>query len=170
MNTIFSGVEDFIIIIIIIIIIKRSELDQFWVSSHILKLIAFILWRMGKKKALSHHTSTYFYTHPMSIARSCFRSPTLAGALFGSHCRYRVSCPYQAVVPASHRCRPFFSTVLASKFCHARGLWNSTARRFSSSELTHLVALSASQLVHKKKSIQICTNMHSGGLELTKLT
>ena len=37
--------------------------------------------------------------------------------------------------------------------------------------LTHALALSASQFVHKKKSLRISTsNMHSGGLELTKLT
>ena len=36
--------------------------------------------------------------------------------------------------------------------------------------LTHALALSASQFVHKKKSQQIYTSMHSAGLELTKLT
>ena len=36
--------------------------------------------------------------------------------------------------------------------------------------LTHAPALSASQLVHKKKSQRIYTSMHSAGLELTKLT
>ena len=36
--------------------------------------------------------------------------------------------------------------------------------------LTHAVALSASQFVHKKKSQRIYTSMHSAGLELTKLT
>ena len=36
--------------------------------------------------------------------------------------------------------------------------------------LTHAFALSASQLVHKKKSLRIYTSMHSGGLKLTKLT
>ena len=35
---------------------------------------------------------------------------------------------------------------------------------------THALALSASQLVRKKKSQRICTSMHSAGLELTKLT
>ena len=55
----------------------------------------FILRRMGKNKALAHHTSTYFHTRRVSIQLHCFRSPTLAGAPFGSHCRYSVSCPYQ---------------------------------------------------------------------------
>ena len=36
--------------------------------------------------------------------------------------------------------------------------------------LTHALALSASQLVHKKESLRIHTNTHSGGLELTELT
>ena len=36
--------------------------------------------------------------------------------------------------------------------------------------LTHALALSASQFVHKKKSARIYTSMHSAGLELTKLT
>ena len=36
--------------------------------------------------------------------------------------------------------------------------------------LTHALALSASQFVHKKKSQRIYTCMHSAGLELTKLT
>ena len=36
--------------------------------------------------------------------------------------------------------------------------------------LTHAFALSASQFVHKKKSLRIYTSMLSGGLELTKLT
>ena len=45
---------------------------------------SFILRRMGKNKALAHHTSTYFHTRRVSIQLSCFRSPTLAGAPFGS--------------------------------------------------------------------------------------
>ena len=36
--------------------------------------------------------------------------------------------------------------------------------------LTHALALSASQFVPKKKSSRFFTSMHSGGLELTKLT
>ena len=44
----------------------------------------FILRRMGKNKAVAHHTSPYFYTRRVSIELSCFRSPTLAGAPFGS--------------------------------------------------------------------------------------
>ena len=35
--------------------------------------------------------------------------------------------------------------------------------------LTHALALSAIQFVHKKKSPRIYTSMHSGGFELTKL-
>ena len=36
--------------------------------------------------------------------------------------------------------------------------------------LTHALALSACQFVHKKKSQRIYTHMHSAGLKLTKLT
>ena len=36
--------------------------------------------------------------------------------------------------------------------------------------LTHALALSASQFVHKKKSLRIYTSMHSGVLELAKPT
>ena len=36
--------------------------------------------------------------------------------------------------------------------------------------LTHALALTASQFVHKKKSQRIYTSMHSAGLEVTKLT
>ena len=36
--------------------------------------------------------------------------------------------------------------------------------------LTHALARSASQFVHKKKSPRIYTSMHSGELELTQLT
>ena len=36
--------------------------------------------------------------------------------------------------------------------------------------LTHALALSASQAVHKKKFLRIYTTMHSGALELTQLT
>ena len=36
--------------------------------------------------------------------------------------------------------------------------------------LTHALALSASQFMHKKKSPRTYTSMHSGGFELTKLT
>ena len=36
--------------------------------------------------------------------------------------------------------------------------------------LTHALALSASQFVHKKKPPRVYTSMHSAGLELTKLT
>ena len=36
--------------------------------------------------------------------------------------------------------------------------------------LTHALAISASQFVHKKKCLRTYTSMHSGGLELTKPT
>ena len=56
------------------------------------------------------------------------------------------------------------------QFLSRIGFSNPTARRFSSMLLTHALALSASQFVHKKKSPRIYTRMHSGGLELARLT
>ena len=54
------------------------------------------------------------------------------------------------------------------------GFISPTARRFFIETrvllLTHALALSGSQFVHKKKSPRIFTSMHSGGFELTKLT
>ena len=76
----------------------------------------------------------------------------------------------QAVVTG--RCHPFSSPVLDFKFL-------SRIRRVQQSHcssivhrmlLTHALALSASQFVHKKKSQRIYTSRHSAGLELTKLT
>ena len=57
------------------------------------------------------------------------------------------------------------------QFLSRIGFSNPTARRlFIRVLLTHALALSASQFVHKKKSQRIYTSMHSAGLELTTLT
>ena len=70
-----------------------------------------------------------------------------------------------------HMCHPFSSPVLAFNFLSRIGFSNPAARRlFIECLLTHALALSASQFVHKKKSQRIYTSMHSAGLELTKLT
>ena len=51
------------------------------------------------------------------------------------------------------------------------GFSDPTARRFFiECLLTHFLALSTGQFVLKKKSQRMYTNMHSAGLELTKLT
>ena len=55
------------------------------------------------------------------------------------------------------------------QFLSRIGFSNPTARRFRVL-LTHALALSASQYVHKKNSQRICTGTHLAGLELTKLT
>ena len=47
------------------------------------------------------------------------------------------------------------------------GLSIPTARHVHRMLLTYAFALSASQFAHKKKSLRICTSMHSGGLELS---
>ena len=70
-----------------------------------------------------------------------------------------------------HRCRPFSPPGSCLQFLPRIGFSNPTARRFfNRMMLTHAVALSACQFVHKKKSQRIYTSMHSAGLELTKLT
>ena len=67
------------------------------------------------------------------------------------------------VVPSSPRFLPSFFIAHRVQQSHC----SSILHRVS---LTHAVALSASQFVHKKKSQRIYTSMHSAGLELTKLT
>ena len=67
------------------------------------------------------------------------------------------------VIPSPPRFLPSFFIAHRVQQSH----WSSSVHRVS---LTHALALSASQLVHKKKSQRIYTSMHSAGLELTKLT
>ena len=77
----------------------------------------------------------------------------------------------QAVVTG--RYCPFSPPVLAFNFYRAYiGFSNLTAPRFfiECLLLTHALAFSASQFVHKEKSQRIYTSMHSGGFEPTKLT
>ena len=70
-----------------------------------------------------------------------------------------------------HRCRPLFPPGSCFQFLSRIGFSNPTARRFFTRVLLpHALALSASQLVYKRNSLRIYTSMHSGGLELTKLT
>ena len=68
-----------------------------------------------------------------------------------------------------HGCRPFSAPVLAFNFAH-RVQQSRCSSIFHRVLLTHALALSASQSVHKKKSPRLYTSMHSAGLELTKLT
>ena len=69
-----------------------------------------------------------------------------------------------------HRCRPFFPRFLPSMFIAHRAQQSHCSSIFRRVLLTHALALSASQFVHKKKAQRIYTSMHSTGLELTKLT
>ena len=70
-----------------------------------------------------------------------------------------------------HRCRLFPPPrVLASIFIAHRVQQSHCSSTFHRVLLTHALALSARQSVHKKKSPRFCTSMHSGRLELTKLT
>ena len=70
-----------------------------------------------------------------------------------------------------HRNRPFSPPVLAFFFFIAHRVQQSHRSSIIHRVLlTHALAFSASQFVHKKKSPRIYTSMHSGGFELTKLT
>ena len=72
--------------------------------------------------------------------------------------------------PPRHRCPPFSSPVLTFDFIAHRVQQSHCSPIFHRALLTHALALSASQFVHKKKSQRICSSMHSAGLDLTKLT
>ena len=63
-----------------------------------------------------------------------------------------------------------FPPVLAFNLCLAWGLAIPLLVDFHRVLLTHALALPSSQIVHTKKSLRFYTSMHSGGLELTKLT
>ena len=77
---------------------------------------------------------------------------------------------FQFWTSRGYRCRPFFPPVLAFNFI-AHRVQQSHCSSISRRELlTHALALSASQFVHKKKSHRNYTSMHSAGLEVTKLT
>ena len=67
------------------------------------------------------------------------------------------------VVPSSPRFLPSFFIAHRVQLSHCSSVYHRVL-------LTHALALSASQFVHKKKSPPMYTSMHSGGLELTKLT
>ena len=69
-----------------------------------------------------------------------------------------------------HRCHPFSSPVLAFNFVAHSVQQSHCSSIVHRMLLTHALALSASQFVHKKKSQRIYTSVHSAGLELTKLT
>ena len=67
------------------------------------------------------------------------------------------------VVPSSPRFLPSSFTAHRVQQSHCSSIFHRVL-------LTHALALSASQFVHKKQSTRIYTSMHSAGLELTKLT
>ena len=73
----------------------------------------------------------------------------------------------QAVVTGVDPSPPRF---LPSIFLAHRVQQSHCSSNFHRVLLTHALALSASQFLHKKKSQRIYTSMHSAGLELTKLT
>ena len=93
----------------------------------------------------------------------CFAAELLYIFSFFSHFYFPAS--EQAVVTGV-----VVSPILHSIFIAHRVQQSHCSSIFHRVLLTHALALAASQSVHKKKSLQIDTSMHSGGLELTKLT
>ena len=67
------------------------------------------------------------------------------------------------VVPSFPRFSPSFFIARRVQQSHCSSTYHQVL-------LTHAVALSASQFVHKKKFPRFYSSVHSGGLELTKLT
>ena len=67
------------------------------------------------------------------------------------------------VVPLALRFLPSIFIALGVQQSHCSSIFHRVL-------LTHALALSASQFVHKEKSPPIYTTMHSGGLKLAKLT
>ena len=119
------------------------------------------------------------------------RDLKLANLLIGANGRLKVSRRYSPnqdgaislfFFPSSHFYFPAFGQAvvtdvvpspprfLPSFFIAHRVQQSHCSSIFYRVLLTHALALSASQFVHKKKSLRIYTSMHSGGLELTKLT
>ena len=80
---------------------------------------------------------------------------------------FHFPAPGQAVVTGVIPSPPRF---LPSIFIAHRVQQSHCSSVFHRVLLTHALALSASQFVHKRKSQRIYTSMHSAGLELTKLT
>ena len=70
-----------------------------------------------------------------------------------------------------HRCRPFFPPGSCLQFLSRIGFSNPPARRISSNVAnSRSRAFPQINFVHKKKPLRIYASMHSGGLELTRLT
>ena len=130
---------------------QRKQLQRtFWVSPQ--------LWSDVVRNALAHEcylrrfTREYIYIY--------------IDIFFFAHFYFPASG--QAVVTGVI---PFPPRFLPSIFIAHRVQQSHCSSIFHRVLLTHALALSASQFVHKKKSPRIDTSMHSGGgLELTKLT
>ena len=119
------------------------------------------------KNLLSRYTTkTTVLKTKMTLTLRRFVSCFLFKFLWrGSHLYFAASG--QAVVKGVV---PFSPPVLALNFVTQSFQQSHCASIFHRVLLTHFLALSLSQLVHNKTSLRIYTRMHSGGLELTKLT
>ena len=87
--------------------------------------------------------------------------------LFFSHIFFPASgqAVVKGVVPSPRR---FLPSIFIAHTCRVQQSHCSSI--FHQVLLTHALAFSACLFVHRKKSKRIHTRMHSGGLELTKLT
>ena len=98
---------------------------------------------------------------------SCVSSLRIFFFFFFAHFHFPASgqAVVPGVVPSSPRFLP--STFIAHTSRVQQAHCSSIVHRVL---LTHALALSASQFVHKKKSQRIYTSLHPAGRELTKLT
>ena len=98
---------------------------------------------------------------------TCFLANKILVCLFFFFAHFYFPASGQAVVTGVIPSPPRF---LPSIFIAHRVQQSHCSSIFHRVLLTHALALSASQFVHKKKSQRFYTSMHSAGLELTKLT
>ena len=99
--------------------------------------------------ARSTVTATLFFFFFLTLFRVLFSFWTSRG--------------HGGVVPSSPRFLPSIFVAHRVHQSHCSSIFHRVL-------LTHALALSASQYVHKKKSQRIYTSMHSAGVEPTKLT
>ena len=116
---------------------------------------------IGKYALLNRH---YLRRAPLCTRMGAYGSSSF---FFFAHFHFPVSG--QAVITGVAPSSP--PTLMLSIFIAHRVQQSNCSSIFHRRELlTHALALSASQFVHKKKSQRFYTSMHSAGLELTKLT
>ena len=136
-----------------------------------------ITYSHTKKKSGDSRTVKHSSLYPALLCRAvstspCFQSPPTPSDtyfffffLLLLHFYFPASgqAVVTGVVPSSPRFLPSIIIAHRVQQSHCSSIFHRVL-------LTHALALSASQVVHKKKSQRIYTSMHSAGLQLTKLT